>query len=114
MAYIRAHETTQKRKGKSVKRYEVVWREPHPMQQGKTRARQESYGTREQAEARRDALNNAKHTVGGTTALADAKKAGALTFGYYAEAWIAAQRLRAATNDKLRAETVDGYERRLA
>lgn len=114
MAYIRAHETTQKRKGKAIKRYEVVWREAHPTQPGKTRARQESYGTREQAEARRDALNNAKHTVGGTTALADAKKAGALTFGYYADAWLTAQRLKAATKDKLRVETVDGYERRLA
>lgn len=114
MAYIRAHQTTQKSKGKPVKRYEVVWREAHPTQHGKTRARQESYGTREQAEARRDALNNAKHTLGGTTALADAKKAGALTFGHYAQGWLAAQRVKAATNDKLRPETVDGYERRLA
>jgi hypothetical protein len=28
MAYIRAHETTQRRRGKPVRRYEVCWREP--------------------------------------------------------------------------------------
>jgi integrase len=85
MAYIRAHNTTIKRKGKVVKRYEVVWREPATdpttgLPTGKVRSRQESYPTREQAEARRDALNNAKHNIGGTAALADAKKAGELPF----------------------------------
>ena len=28
MAYIRAHETNERRKGRPIKRYEVVWREP--------------------------------------------------------------------------------------
>ena len=28
MAYIRTHNTTQKRRGKAAKRYEVCWREP--------------------------------------------------------------------------------------
>ena len=82
MAYIRAHETNAKRKGKVVKRYEVVWREPT----GKSR--QESYPTREAAEARRDELNAAKHTLGGTTALADARKLARRTFGDYAESWL--------------------------
>lgn len=90
MAHIRAHNTTTLRKGKVVKRYEVVWREPAtdpttgmPIP-GKTHSRQESYPTRESAEARRDELNNAKHNVGGTSALADAKKAGQLPFVLYA------------------------------
>lgn len=117
MAYIRAHITTIKRKGKVVKRYEVVWREPATepttgLPTGKTRARQESYPTREAAEARRDELNNAKHTAG-TGALADQRKAGMLTFGHYAQAWLAAQQVRVASG-KLKAATVDGYARRLA
>jgi integrase len=28
MAYVRAHETKQKRNGKALERYELVWREP--------------------------------------------------------------------------------------
>jgi integrase len=117
MAYIRAYNTTQKRKGKVVKRYEVVWREPATDANGlaipgKTRARQESYPTREAAEARRDELNNAKHTTG-TSSLADQRKAGMLTFGHYTQAWLAAQQVRVASG-KLKADTVDGYESRLA
>jgi integrase len=93
MAYIRAHETSQKRKGRAVKRYEVVWREPVrddfglpvalPGGKTKTRARQESFATREDAEARRDELNAAKHT-GQTSALAEQKKAGDLPLGHFA------------------------------
>lgn len=114
MAYIKAHDTKQKRKGKTMKRYEVVWREPHPVT-GKTRFRQESYPTRELAEQRRDELNAAKHTVSGTSALADAKKAGQLPFAHYAQAWLSAQRVRAASGGgKLRPDTVEGYEKRLA
>lgn len=114
MAYIKAHDTKQKRKGKPVKRYEVVWREPHPVT-GKTRFRQESYPTRELAEVRRDELNAAKHTVSGTSALADAKVAGGKPFAHYAQAWLSAQRVRAASGGgKIRPDTVDGYEKRLA
>lgn len=94
MAYIRSYDTTQKRKGKTVKRYEVVWREPvrdqfglpvpanpdHPDGPKRTRSRQESYLTREAAEARRDELNAAKHTSG-TGVLADAKRAGSCHSG---------------------------------
>lgn len=117
MAHIRAHQTTAKRKGKPVKRYEVCWREPATdpttgLPTGKMRSRQESYPTREAAEARRDELNAAKHTTG-TTTLADQRKAGTLTFGHYAAAWLAAQRVRVASG-KLKSDTVDGYERRLA
>jgi integrase len=117
MAYIRGYDTKQKRKGKPVKRYEVCWREPATDTNGlpipgKQRSRQESYPTREAAEARRDELNNAKHSTG-TSALADQRKAGMLTFGHYARAWLDAQRVRVASG-KLKADTVDGYERRLA
>lgn len=119
MAYIRSYDTKQKRKGKTVKRYEVCWREPATdpatgLPTGKARARQESYPTRETAEARRDELNHAKHTPSGTADLANQRKAGKETFGYYAAAWLATRRASAAGSDKLRAETVDGYERRLA
>ena len=114
MAYIRAHETTAKRKGKPVRRYEVVWREPTTDKNGllipgKIRSRQESYPTREAAEARRDALNNAKHNVGGTAALADAKKAGALPFAHYAAGFIARQRSKVAAG-KLKSRTCERYE----
>jgi len=102
MAYIRAHETTAKRKGKVVKRYEVVWREPT----GKSR--QESYPTRELAEARRDELNAAKHTLGGTTALADAKQKAARTFGDYAANWLTAQQLKV-DNGRIKRSTYDAY-----
>jgi integrase len=118
MAYIRAHNTTQKRKGKTIKRYEVCWRESAmdanglPIA-GELRARQESYTTREAAEARRDELNNAKHSMGGTAALANAKMAGEMTFGYYAQAWLAGQQVRVASG-KLKADTLDGYGKRLA
>lgn len=116
MAYIRAHNTTTKRKGKVVKRYEVVWHEPATdpttgLPTGKQRARQESYPTREAAEARRDELNNAKHN--GTAALADQRKAGKQTFAHYAAAWLASQEVRAASG-KVKRDTVDGYARRLA
>ena len=114
MAYIRAHNTTIKRKGKVVKRYEVCWREPATdpttgLRTGKQRARQESYPTRELAEARRDELNNAKHNVGGTAALADAKKAGQLPFAHYAAGFIARQRSKVAAG-KLKQHTCDRYE----
>ena len=111
MAYIRAHETTTKRNGKPVKTYAVVWREPeldafglpipanpdHPDGPKRMRARRETYPTRETAEARRDELNAARHTTG-TSALAEQRKAGALPFGYYAQAWLAAQHVKAASS----------------
>jgi integrase len=112
MAYIRAHDTTAKRKGKPVRRYEVVWREPatdaNGLPNGKTRARQESYPTREAAEARRDELNAAKHTLGGTTALADAKVKAARTFADYGAEWLAAQQLKVA-NGRLKQGSYDSY-----
>jgi integrase len=75
-------------------------------------AQQENYPTRELAEARRDELNAARHTTG-TTALAEQRKAGVLTFGHYAQAWLTAQRVKAASG-QIKADTVDGYQRRLA
>lgn len=126
MAYIRTHETTERRKGKPVKTYAVVWREPerdafglpipvnpdHPDGPKRMRARRETYRSREAAEARRDELNAARHTTG-TSALAEQRKAGDLPFGYYARAWLDSQRVKAASG-KVKADTVDGYERRLA
>lgn len=116
MAYIRAHETKQKRKGKPIKTYAVVWREPvrddFGLPTGQLRARRETYSTREAAEARRDELNAARHTTG-TTALAEQRKAGDLPFGHYARAWLDSQRVKAASG-KVKAETVDGYASRLA
>lgn len=118
MAYIRSYDTKAKRKGKAVKRYEVCWREPATdattgLPTGKMRSRQESYPTRETAEARRDELNYAKNTIG-TATLGDRRKAGNETFGHYAAAWLASQRTKAAGSDKLRTETVDGYGRRVS
>lgn len=118
MAYIRSYDTKQKRKGKPVKRYEVVWREAATdpttgLPTGKMRSRQESYSNRETAEAREAELNNAKYTTG-TATLGDQRKAGKETFGHYAAAWLDAERLRASTDSNVRVETVDGYARRLA
>jgi len=116
MAYVRAHETKQKRNGKVLKRYEVVWREPvrddFGLPTGQTRARQETCATREAAEARRDELNAARHTTG-TSTLAEQRKAGELPFGYYARGWLDSQRIKVASG-KVKADTVNKYAERLA
>jgi integrase len=117
MAHIRSYDTQRKRKGKVQKRYEVCWREPATDANGlpipgRMRSRQESYPTREAAEARRDELNAAKHTTG-TSALADQRKAGAQKFAYYAAAWLAEQRRRHAEGT-LKIGTLDNYERVIA
>ena len=78
------------------------------MPTGASRARQESYATRERAEARRDELNAAKHTPTGTAALADLRKAGARTYGEYAAAWLDAQRTKVATG-AMKQSTYEGY-----
>ncbi len=115
MAYIRTYTTAHRnrRSGKPVKRYEVVWREQAKDANGlptrATRARQESYATRQQAEVRRDELNAAKHTPTGTTALADAKKAGARTYGEYATAWLDTQRLKV-MDGKLKEASLEDYQ----
>ncbi|MUM21917.1 hypothetical protein FZI91_09405 [Mycobacterium sp. CBMA271] len=95
MAHIRSYDTQRKRKGKTVRVNRVVWREPVTDEfgvpiPGETRARQENYTTREDAEVRRDELNAAKRTSG-TTALAKAKEAGEQPFGFYARLCLAAQ-----------------------
>ncbi|WP_459956087.1 tyrosine-type recombinase/integrase [Mycobacterium avium] len=113
---MRTYETTERRKGKPVRVYRVVWREPVRDKFGlptpQTRARQENYPTREAAEARRDELNAARHTTG-TSALAEQRKAGEQPFGYYARAWLDAQRVKVASG-RVKAATVDGYAARLA
>jgi integrase len=116
MAYVRAHETTQKRNGKPIRTYAVVWRESvrdtFGLPTGKTAARQETYSTREVAEARRDELNAARHTSG-TTALAEQRKAGELPFGHFARGWLDAQAIKVASG-RVKADTVDKYAKRLA
>ena len=117
MAYVRSYETKQKRNGKRVKTYQVVWREAATNANGlpipnKHRTRSEAYRTSEAAHARCAELNAAKHTTG-TTALADQRKAGNLTFRYYAQAWLSSQRVKAASG-KVKPATVDGYAKRLA
>ncbi|WP_152467727.1 hypothetical protein [Gordonia terrae] len=72
-----------------------------------TRNRQESFATCEDAEARRDELNAAKHT-GQTSAPAEQKKAGELPFGYYAQAWIDSQQVKVAQG-RLKQRTLNGY-----
>jgi integrase len=125
MAYIRTHETATRRRGKSVKRYEVIWREPvrdgfglpvplNPANSDgakRMRSRQESYPTREAAQARVDELNVARHTTG-TSSLAEQKKAGELPFGHYAQAWLESQAPKVATG-RLKASTLAEYERLL-
>src|SRR4051794_17411974 len=116
MAYVRAHETKQKRKGKPVKTYAVVWRDPvrdeFGLPTGRMRARRESYPTRNAAEARRDELNNAKHGVGGTSALAEQRAKGAQPFGFYARSWLDAQQVRVA-DGHLKSATAAKYARLL-
>jgi integrase len=125
MAYVRARETKQKRNGKAVKTYAVVWREPvrdqfgspvpvnpdRPYGPKQIRARRETYARREDAETRRDELNAARHTTG-TTALADQRKAGDLPFGHYAHGWLDAQAVKV-SQGKLKQRTVDEYDRLL-
>lgn len=79
---------------------------------GKLRSRQESHPTRKAAEARADELNAAKHTVGGTSALADARQAATRTFGEYARGWLDEQRAKVAGGD-MKQSTYDFYERTL-
>lgn len=116
MAYVRAHETKQRRNGKVVKTYAVVWREPvrdeFGLPTGPTRARRETYPTRDAAEARRDELNAAKHTHAGTSALAEQRAKGEQPFGFYARAWLDAQAVRVASG-KVKQRTVDEYARQL-
>jgi integrase len=102
-----------------------VWREPvrdqfglpipvnpaYPDGPKQMRAWRETYPTREAAEARRDELNAARHATG-TSALAEQRKAGELPFGYYACAWLDAQKIRVATG-KLKATTYAKYQRLL-
>jgi integrase len=76
-----------------------------------TRTRAERFDTREDAEARRDQLNAARHTSG-TATLADQRKAGELPFGHYARAWLDAQQVRVASG-KLKADSLKEYERLL-
>lgn len=125
MAYIRAHETTQRRNGKAVKRYEVVFSEfvrdemglpvpvdpAKPSGRKKTRDRQESFATREDAEARRDELNVARHTLG-TSSLADQRKAGDLPFAHYAHAWLDTVEIKVARG-QLKQRTLDDNRRLL-
>jgi integrase len=121
MAYVRSYTSkTQKRNGKPVKTYQVVWREQATDPRtglpitGRTRNRSEAYPARETAEARRAELNDAKYSAVSTSQLSNQRRAGVLTFGHYAQAWLAAQRVKAASGGNVKPATVDGYAKRLA
>lgn len=118
MAHIRARATTRRRNGKPVISYAVVFRErardsrglPIP---GKMRSRQETYYTREQAQARCDELSAAKHSVGGPSALAEQRKLAMLPYDYFAAEWLAEQNRRL-SEGTLKVSTFENYERALA
>jgi hypothetical protein len=88
MAWVKAVETTKKRNGKPIKSYVVGWKAPardefglpipvnpaRPEGRKKQVQHQESYSTREAAEARRDELNAARHTTGTDTLAAQRKR----------------------------------------
>ncbi len=123
MAWVKAYETAQRRNGKPIKTYKVIWKEverdayglpipvdgANPEGRKRTRNRQESFPTREAAEARKDELNLAKH-AGQTSALADQRRAGDLPFGYYAQAWIESQAVKV-SQGRLKQRTLDDYEK---
>lgn len=108
MAYIRTQDTKVRSRGKALKRYIVCWREDavdtetrlsiplnpaNPDGPKKKRSRQESYSCRDEAEARRDELNAARH-LGGTATLAEARKLGAKPYGEWASAWLTSLQTR--------------------
>lgn len=125
MAHIHTRETTQRKNGKPVKTYVVVWKEaardefglPIPVNPARPHGRkkqkehQETYPTREAAEARRDELNAARHT-GHTSALAEARKAGDLPFGFYAQGWLKSLQVKV-SQGRLKQRTLDDYEKTL-
>jgi integrase len=53
-------------------------------------------------------LNAAKHTLGGTTALADARKLARRTFSDYAASWLTAQQLKV-DNGRMKRSSYDSY-----
>jgi hypothetical protein len=118
MAYIRERVTRTHDNGKPVKHYVVAWRETerdgfglpipkHPNRPDgpkRTRAQQETYDSRDKAEARRDELNAARHTTGPAN-LTQQRRVGDLPFGHYAREWLDSQRLKVA-GGKLKAGTL--------
>jgi integrase len=108
MAYIRTHDTKQTSRGKVVKRYEVVYRaKVRERGQAATRLRQETYTTREAAEARRDELNSHRHHAHATDP-SEQRRRGARSLDDYATDWIAAQRIKVASGN-LKERTLDEY-----
>jgi len=91
-----------------MKRYEVVYRaKVREHGQAVTRLRQETYTTREAAEARRHELNSHRHHAH-VTDLSEQRRRGARSLDEYAADWIAAQRIKVASG-KLKARTLDEY-----
>ncbi|KXO87837.1 hypothetical protein AXK56_15790 [Tsukamurella pulmonis] len=104
MAWITKYETNERRRGKPVATYRVTFKDlvrdenglPIPVDPAKpngrkkTTNRQETFPTRELAEARRDELNSAKHS-GTVSQLADQRVAGTLPMGHYAAEFFKSQ-----------------------
>ena len=108
MAYVRTHDTKQTSRGKVVKRCEVVYRaKVREHGQAVTRLRQETYTTREAAEARRDELNSHRHHAHATDP-SEQRRRGARSLDEYAADRIAAQRIKVASG-KLKERTLDEY-----
>ena len=116
MANVKRVPTRQRKDGKLVVKYRVLWREPmrdeYGIQcKGKYRTRSETYADYTAAQARADELNAARHTTG-TSALGEQRKAGEQPLGYYARAWLDVQAVKV-SQGKLKQRTVDEYARLL-
>ncbi|MCX2756600.1 tyrosine-type recombinase/integrase [Gordonia sp. 4N] len=99
MAWIKTYETKDRKRGKAVKTYRVIWKEtrrderglPIPASEanptGRKRStnRQRTFGDREAAEQFRDELNAAKHQPGGVVVPRDQ------LFAHAADAWLASR-----------------------
>ena len=99
MAWIKTYETKDRRRGKPVKTYRVIWKEvgrderglpvpasdANPSGRKRSTNRQRTFADRDAAERFRDSLNAAKHQPGGVVVPRDQ------LFAHAAEAWLASR-----------------------
>lgn len=112
MAHVTTNETEQRRNGKPVSTFTVHWDEYLPDTDGdlQRHKRQATFRNRADADALCDELNAARHTVGGTSGVSDARRAAAMPFAHYAAGWLAEQRRRHAEGT-LKIGTLNNYTR---